>query len=66
MYCYYLGSAEFYIQHTFIKCDGVELLQASVSVKRLGDFLQNKDIAEGNVLHYPQSEDDGNSKVDFL
>ena len=32
-----------------------------MSIKRLGTFLQNKDLDEGNVFHYPQNEQTGNS-----
>jgi len=42
------------------------LLQAKVSIKRLGDFLQYKDLDENNVVQYPQSEETGNSSVVFL
>jgi len=41
------------------------MLQASVSMKRLRNFLQNKDIDKENVLQYPQSEQTGNSNVDY-
>jgi len=44
----------------------VQLLQASVSIKRLSAFLQNKDLDEGNVLQYPQSEETGKLSVDLL
>jgi len=30
-----------------------------VSIKRLGAFLQNKDLDEANVLQYPQTEQTG-------
>jgi len=35
-------------------------LQARVSLKRIGDFLQNKDIDKDNVLRYPFDEETGN------
>jgi len=38
-------------------------MQASVSTKRLGDFLQNKDLDNNNVFQCPHSEETGNSIV---
>ena len=35
-------------------------------MKRLGDFLQNKDLDNENVYQYPHSEETGNSGVDFV
>ena len=42
------------------------LLQARVSIKRLGDFLQYKDLDENNVIQYQQSDETGNSSVYFI
>jgi len=44
----------------------VGLLQANVSMKRIGAFLQNKNLDDGNVIRTNVSEQTGNSKVDFI
>jgi len=44
----------------------VGLLQANVSVKRIGAFLQNKNLDDGNVIRTNVSEQTGNSSVDFI
>ena len=41
-------------------------LQASVSMKRIGDFLQNKDLGYDNVFQYPHTQETGNFSVDFV
>jgi len=38
-------------------------LQASVSMKRIGDFLQNKDLGNDNVFQYPHTQETGNFSV---
>jgi len=37
-----------------------------VSMKRLGEFLQNKDLDNDNVSQHPQTEDTGNASVDLV
>jgi len=42
------------------------VLQAKVSLKRLSEFLDNKELGKENVLQYPQSEQTGKSGAHFV
>ena len=69
-----LPSDTFPLQTCLVECGSrllylirmVGLLQANVSIKRIGAFLQNKNLDDGNVIRTNVSEQTGNSSVDFI